>query len=43
MLHIGMKDFDTKENTVIFNAFVYRPNLAQYGDYPYIGNWATNE
>ena len=37
------EDFDTKENTVIFNAFVYRPNLvAQYGDYPYTGNWATN-
>ena len=31
------------EPTVIFNAFVYRPNLAaQYEDYPYIGNWATN-
>jgi len=36
------EDFDTKENTVIFNAFVYRPNLAaQYEDYPYIGNWIT--
>lgn len=37
------EDFDTKENTVIFNAFVYRPNLAaQYEDYPYIGDWTTN-
>jgi len=36
------EDASTGEPTVIFNAFVYRPNLAaQYEDYPYIGNWIT--
>ncbi len=37
------EDDSKGEPTVIFNAFVYRPNLAaQYEDYPYIGGWATN-
>ena len=37
------EDSDTKEHTVIFNAFIYMPSLfEQYKDYPFIGNWATN-
>jgi hypothetical protein len=31
-----------REQVVIFNAFIYKPNLVQqYNDYPYIGNWIT--
>lgn len=37
------EDASTHEPTVIFNAFIYKPELeSQYEDYPYIGNWATN-
>lgn len=36
------EDSDTREQTVIFDAFIYKPGLAtQYQDYPYIGNWVT--
>jgi len=35
-------DAITEEPVVIFNAFTYMPVLEkQYGDYPYLGNWAT--
>jgi hypothetical protein len=36
------EDADSSEPVVIFNAFTYMPVLEeQYGDYPYLGNWAT--
>ena len=38
------EDASTHEPTVIFNAFIYKPELeSQYEDYPYIGNWATSD
>ena len=31
-----------REQVVIFNAFIYRPNLGQqYNDYPFTSNWIT--
>lgn len=36
------EDSVLKEQVVIFNAFIYRPNLyLQYYDYPFLGSWAT--